>query len=166
MIISLIAAASKNRVIGAKNRLPWHLPEDLKFFRQKTLNHICIMGRKTFESVGSKPLPHRMCVIVTRKQGFDAPGCHVFHSLDEALDFAKMQTEISNEWGDEVFVCGGADIYAQAINKANKVYLTLIDQEFEGDVHFPKMDTNVWDLVEKIDNDGPISFSFCTFVRK
>jgi dihydrofolate reductase len=166
MIVSAIAAMSKNRVIGAAGKLPWHIPEDLKFFRQKTLNRICIMGRKTFESVGSKPLPKRMNVIITRQKSFKAEGCHVFHTLQDAMDFAQITINSSQDWGNEVFICGGAEIYKEALPITDVVYLTRIDKVVEGDAYFPEIDPDEWKLVEKIDRHDPVNFSFCTYERQ
>jgi dihydrofolate reductase len=134
MIISQIVAMAKNRVIGKDNQMPWHLPEDLKRFRKITSNSIVIMGRKTFESIG-KPLPKRLNVIITRNPEYKAQGCEVFTSVAEALEFCNGQKD---KWGEEVFIIGGAEIYRQTISRTDRIYLTLIDKEFEGDTFFPE----------------------------
>lgn len=136
MIISLIAALAKNRVIGKDNDLPWHLPDDMKFFMQSTKGHCVIMGRKNYDSLPPKyrPLANRTNIVVTRQQDFKAEGCHVVHSLEDALVFAKQQSE------SEVFVIGGAEIYKQALPYANLLYLTEIDAIIEGDTYFPQVD--------------------------
>ncbi len=136
MIISLIAALAKNRVIGKDNDLPWHLPDDMKFFMQSTKGHCVIMGRKNYESLPPKyrPLANRTNIVVTRQQGFKAEGCHVVHSLEDALAFAKQQGE------SEVFVIGGAEIYKQALLYADLLYLTEIDATITGDTYFPPVD--------------------------
>src|SRR6185436_19268746 len=122
MIISLIAAMSKNRVIGKNNSLPWHLPDDMKYFMQTTKGHYVIMGRRNFDSIPEKfrPLPNRTNVIVTRQENYVAPGCSVVHGIDEALKLAREAREV------EAFVIGGADIYRLAWPFANRLYLTEI----------------------------------------
>jgi dihydrofolate reductase len=136
MTISLIAALAKNRVIGKDNDLPWHLPDDMKFFMQSTKGHCVIMGRKNYDSLPPKdrPLANRTNIVVTRQKDFKAEGCHVVHSLEDALAFAKQQQET------EVFVIGGAEIYKQALPHADLLYLTEIDAIIEGDTHFPAVD--------------------------
>jgi dihydrofolate reductase len=165
MIVSQIAAMSKNRVIGSKLKLPWHIPEDLKFFKETTKGHIIIHGRKTYESLGYKPLPNRLNIIITRNP--ESIPYHkdivVFTDLKEALDFAATKT---SEWGDEVFIGGGEEIYRLAMPFTDRIYLTLIDKEFEGDARFPEFDQSVFKEVHRDDRDGPIPFSFITYERK
>lgn len=127
--ISIIAAVSKNGVIGRDNRLPWHISADLKRFRELTTGHVVIMGRKTFESIG-KALPNRINIVVSRDEEFSAPGCIVCHSLEDAL-------KLGQERDDKIFVIGGEQIFREFINRASKLYLTLVEGEFEGDAHFP-----------------------------
>ncbi|GCC51933.1 dihydrofolate reductase [Chryseotalea sanaruensis] len=136
MTISLIAALAKNRIIGKDNDLPWHLPDDMKFFMQSTKGHCVIMGRKNYDSLPPKyrPLANRTNIVVTRQKDFKAEGCHVVHSLEDALAFAKQQHET------EVFVIGGAEIYKQALPHADLLYLTEIDANIEGDTYFPSVD--------------------------
>ncbi len=160
IIVSHVAAMAKNRVIGVKNGLPWHIPEDLKFFRQKTLNRIIIMGRKTFEAVGAKPMAKRMNLIVTRQKNFKAEGVKVFNSCEAALEFAKNEIQKTNEWGDEIMVCGGEEIYRQTLPYTDRIYLTVIDKNFEGDAKFPEFDTQVFKLIDDQKRTGPIPFSF------
>lgn len=161
MIISLIAAMGTNRVIGINNQLPWHLPADLKHFKQITMAKPIIMGRKTFESIG-KPLPGRLNIIVTHNKGFQAPGCQVVHSLDEALALSKEH--------DEVMIIGGAQIFAEALPKANKLYLTIIEHDFPGESFFPEWNNQEWKQVSKqnfsADEQNPFSFYFITYERK
>lgn len=129
--ISIIVAVSGNRVIGEKGGgLLWHIPEDMRHFKELTIGHMVIMGRKTYETIG-KPLSNRTNIIVTRDPNYKAEGAIVVHSLEEALKVAK---EKENE---EVFIMGGGEIYEQAIGLADKLYLTLVHQNFEGDVYFP-----------------------------
>lgn len=127
--ISIIAAVSENGVIGKDNRLPWRLPEDLKRFRDLTTGHVVIMGRKTFESIGMA-LPDRINIVVTRDEKFSAPGCIVCHSLEDAL-------KVGQESGDKIFVIGGEQIFSEFMSHVSRLYLTLIEREFEGDAHFP-----------------------------
>lgn len=128
-MISLIAAAGENNVIGAENEMPWHLPADLAYFKKTTSGHAVVMGRKTFESIG-KPLPNRKNIILTRDQHFQREDCQVIHSVEEALEY---------EQGQELFVIGGAEVYRQFLPHANKVYLTRIHKSFEGDAYFPEL---------------------------
>ncbi len=168
-IVASIAAMAKNRVIGVKNGLPWHIPEDLKFFRQKTLNKIIIMGRKTFESVGSKPMPKRLNVVVTRQKDFKAEGVHVFNSCEEALNFARLEIEKSGQspspWGNEIMVCGGEEIYRQMMPYTDRIYLTVIEKDFDGDAKFPEFSDTQCKLTEKLDRTDPIPFSFRIYER-
>mgnify|MGYP000063687731 CR=1 FL=1 len=127
-MIKIIAAMSKNRVIGDSNALIWHLPEDLKRFKQLTTGNTIVMGRKTYESIG-KPLPNRRSIIITRDASYKVDGCEVVNSLEEAL-------LLSNS---DCFIIGGGEIYRQAIYIADCIYLTLIDKEFEGDTSFPEI---------------------------
>ncbi len=161
-VIALIAAFARNRTIGLGNRMPWHLPEDLKRFRQLTTGHRVIMGRKTFESIG-RPLPGRSNTIVTRSREFTAPGCHIVHSLDEALAAPNPPGAIS-------FVIGGAEIYRQAFDRATRLFLTEIDAEFEGDAFFPAFDENEWRELQRerrhIEVPHAMSFSFVDYERK
>lgn len=143
MILSAIAAMSENRVIGANNTLPWHVPEDLQFFRQKTKGHILIMGRKTFESLGGKPLPGRMHLVISR-DSLAAPSSELVHwysSLPAAMATARELAGTS--WPEEVFVAGGGEIYRLAMQYCNRVYLTVIRGQFIGDAHFPELDSGL-----------------------
>ena len=140
MLISIIAAMGRNRAIGYKNTLPWRLPADLQRFKQLTLGHHILMGRKTFESIG-RPLPGRTSIIITRQKDFQAEGCLMAHSLDEAIDLAKSRGE------QEAFIIGGAEIYAQALPVADRMFLTLVDAEPEADAFFPECDENLWEKV-------------------
>ncbi|MGD9787536.1 MAG: dihydrofolate reductase [Sulfuricellaceae bacterium] len=133
--ISIIAAMARNHVIGIDNRLPWHLPEDLKHFKTLTMGHHIVMGRKTFESLPGV-LPGRTSVVITRSPIYQAPGCLVVNSIDNALAACK---------GDaEAFIVGGAELYAQALAFADRLYLTEIQADFDGDARFPDFDRNQW----------------------
>ncbi len=133
--ISIIVAMSRNRVIGADNAIPWHLPEELKRFKRITLGHHIIMGRKTWDSIG-RPLPGRTTVIVTRQRGYSASGAIIAHSLDEAIAACGDDSEI--------FVIGGAELYAQALPRAGRLYLTTVDAEIAGDTVMPGFDAAEW----------------------
>lgn len=154
MKLSLIAAMAKNHVIGANNRLPWHLPADLRNFRRVTMGKPIVMGRKTFESIG-RPLPGRTSVVITRNRDYRAEGCVIFHSIDAAL--AQLR------YHGEVMVIGGASFYEQLLPVADRLYLTLIDQDFTGDTFFPRFDASRWHQIECQDfpangETGPFRF--------
>lgn len=137
MIVSIIAAMDKKRGIGVDNKLPWRLSADLKKFRELTMGHHIIVGRKTFESIG-RPLPGRRMIIVTHNRSYKAEGCDVVHSVEDAIELARARGET------EVFVCGGAEIYAQVITLADRIYLTLVDAEVAADTFFPAWDWRGW----------------------
>ena len=162
-MISLIAAMSKNRVIGKNNTLPWKLPEDFKFFKTKTQGKILIMGRKTFESLPGH-LPERFHIVISRSPiEADEEDVQFVTSLDKALLVAKKLTA---DWDKEIFIIGGGDIYKQTMNIADRIYLTIIDQEIEGDTYFPEVDLAQFELTEEIPRDKPFAFRFCTYDRK
>ncbi|MCW8878000.1 MAG: type 3 dihydrofolate reductase [Kangiellaceae bacterium] len=129
--ISLVAAMAKNRVIGKDNQMPWHLPADLKHFKEVTLSKPIIMGRKTYESIG-KPLPGRRNIVISRNADYQLEGCDTVTSIDAALEL------VSGE--EEIMVIGGGFLYTQMIERANKLYLTFIDFEIEGDTQFPEFE--------------------------
>ncbi|MCR4302414.1 MAG: type 3 dihydrofolate reductase [Sulfuricaulis sp.] len=159
--VSLIAAMAENRVIGVNNKLPWHLPADLRHFRQLTTGHPVIMGRRNYESIG-KPLPDRANIVVTRNPAFRAPGCQVKNSLEEAL------REIQDK--SEIFIIGGAEIYRQSIGSADRIYLTLVHAEIDGDTYFPEFDRGDWQEVSRVhhtaDEKNPYAYSFVTYDRR
>lgn len=133
--ISIIAAVSKNGVIGKDNKLPWHLPEDMKFFKDTTTGHCVITGRKNYESIPAKfrPLKDRTNIVVTRQEGYAAEGAVVVQSIEAAIEAAKKTGD------EEIFIIGGADVYRQCMGLADRMYITSIEQEFEGDVFFPEI---------------------------
>ncbi|MFQ5930282.1 MAG: dihydrofolate reductase, partial [Acidobacteriota bacterium] len=135
MRLSIIAAVSANQVIGHNNRLPWRLPADLKRFKSLTMGHHLLVGRKTFESIG-RPLPGRTTVVITHRNDYAPKGVLVAHSLNEAVKMASGD--------DEVFIAGGAQIYRQTLARADRLYLTLIHEDFEGDAYFPQFDESDW----------------------
>lgn len=158
-MINIIVAADENNVIGKDNELIWHLPDDLRFFKQKTNGHPIIMGRRTFESVG-RPLPNRTNIIITRSSDFKADGCVVVHSLDEALQVADQK---------DVFIVGGSEIYRQALPMADRVYLTRVHHRFEGDRHFPELGDE-WLEIESVlhrkDEKHVHAFTFKTYIKR
>jgi dihydrofolate reductase len=139
-LVTLIVARAANGVIGFRNALPWHLPEDLRHFKATTLGHVLIMGRRTFDSIG-RPLPGRRTVVLTRDPGWQHAGCDRAGSLDEALRVAGAVPE--------VFVAGGGDIYRQALERADKAIITEVDIAPEGDAFFPPLDPGQWSLIER-----------------
>jgi dihydrofolate reductase len=141
MIISLVVAASTNNAIGKDNRLLWHLPNDLKFFKNTTWALPVIMGRKTFESMDSKPLNGRLNIIITRQKHWKAHGVITVHSLDEAVSVSRKEDY------NECCVIGGGEIFREAMTTANIIYLTRVDADIEGDVFFPDIDTMQWKMV-------------------
>jgi dihydrofolate reductase len=151
--IAIVAAVARNRVIGSGNRMPWHLPEDLKRFRRLTLGHAVIMGRRTFESIG-KPLVGRSNIVVTRSRDWTRSGCLAVHSLESALAAVREP--------QGAFVIGGAEIYTLALPVARRLYLTEIESDFEGDAFFPEFDRSHWLEVsrERHAPDGPGGFAY------
>lgn len=145
---------AQNRVIGKDNKMPWHLSADLKRFRAITMNRPILMGRKTFESIG-KPLDGRENLILSKQENYQPQGCHVFQSLESALESAKT-------FGDELFIIGGATLYEMTLPLAQRLYLTQIQTEFDGDTFFPEWDLNDWNEIacEQIDNDEKVDFSY------
>ena len=155
MHISLIAAMSENGVIGADNKLPWTLPEELAYFRKMTSGKPIIMGRKTFESMESKPLPKRHNIILTHTPDFDAPGCTIVHSPQDALTAAGDC--------DEIMVIGGATLYAAFLPLASRLYLTIVHQNYVGDTYFPSVD---WDQWEKVEEEKRPEFTTYLFKKR
>jgi len=166
MIISLIAAVTENHVIGKDNDLPWHLPDDMKFFMETTKGHHVIMGRKNYESLPPKfrPLPNRTNIVITRQKNFSAPGCEVVNSLEAAIEIAKAGHE------PEVFVIGGAEVFNQSMHLADRLYITEIKTSLEGDTYFPIINKNSWSVVSTknhpIDERHQYAFDFVTYERK
>ncbi|QFT89298.1 Dihydrofolate reductase [Bacillus sp. THAF10] len=136
-MISLIVATDRNGLIGKNNDLPWRLPADLAYFKKITLGNTVVMGRKTFESIG-KPLPKRKNIILSRNN-YKAEGCETFHSIGEVIKTSKPNNEI--------FVIGGAKVFEEALPHADFLYLTYIDEEFEGDTYFPPLNEKEWELI-------------------
>ena len=141
MKLALIWAMARNRTIGRNNALPWYLPEDLKYFKRVTLGKPIIMGRKTWESIG-RPLPGRTNIVITRDAAFKADGVRVVHSLEQALALAEKICLIDGS--EEAIVIGGAEIYALALPHADRLYLTQVHADVEGDAYFPPLDLAQW----------------------
>jgi dihydrofolate reductase len=156
--ISIIVAMALNRTIGINNTLPWRCPEDLRHFKSLTMGHHMIMGRKTFDSIG-KPLPGRTTVVVTRNRALQIDGCIVTHTLDEAIKACAGD--------DEIFIVGGAELYAQALPLADTIYLTEIQQDITGDAHFPAFKQNQWQEISRVarmqDSPQPLAYHFVTY---
>jgi dihydrofolate reductase len=159
--LSIIVAMAKNRTIGIDNTLPWRIPEDLKHFKALTMGHHMIMGRKTFESIG-KPLPGRITVVVSRNRSLKIDGCTVAHSLQEAVAACANDPQI--------FVVGGADIYAQALGLADTLYITEIQRDVIGDAWFPEFDRSGWLEVAREkhwqETPEPLEYHFVEYRRK
>ena len=164
MKISFIAAVATNGVIGLNNDMPWHLPDDFAFFKRKTSHHPIIMGRKSLEALG-KPLPNRTNIVVTRNLDFKSENVLVAHTLDDAIAEATKAPRQT----DEIFVIGGAEIYALALPIATTLYLTEIHQAFEGDTFFPKFNKKEWQEISRhphpADERHAISFDFVHYER-
>lgn len=156
-MFSLIAAVSKNNCIGNKNKIPWNIPEDFQYFKKTTLGKTCLMGKATFESIINylgKPLPGRYTVVITSDKNYPVPeGVRIFSSLDEA--FEKLR-------GEDVFVCGGASIYKQTINRVDTLYITHVNMEVDGDTFFPEINKDVWQETWREDHEG---FSFVIYKK-
>ncbi len=157
MPFSLIAAIADNNCIGVKNKIPWHIPEDFQYFKRNTLGKTCVMGQATFESILGylgKPLPGRQTVVVTLDKNYQAPeGVRVLNNLDDVF------TQLKDE---DIFICGGASIYRQTIDRVDTLYITHVHQKFDGDVFFPEIDPNIWHETWREDHDG---FSFVIYKK-
>lgn len=156
-MFSLIAAIAENNCIGKNNKIPWNIPEDFQYFKKMTLGKTCVMGQTTFESILGylgKPLPGRQTVVLTSKTDYTAPeGVRILHSLDEV--FQKLKDE-------DVFICGGASIYRQTIDRVDILYITQIHQSPDGDTFFPEINKQIWQETNRDDHDG---FSFVTYKK-
>ncbi len=159
-MLSIIVAAAHNNAIGKDNQLLWHMPADLRFFKEKTMGHPVVMGRKTFESVG-KALPKRRNIIISRNPDFSAEGVEVCHSLDEALELLD-DTE-------ENFIVGGSEIYKMSLPYCDKIYFTQIEADFEADTFFPSFNPDEWHLTHEerhaADEKNPYNYCFLTYER-
>ena len=162
MIISIIVAVSDNNVIGKDNKLPWHLPADLKYFKQKTLGHHMVMGRKTFEALG-KPLPGRTHVVISRQENLQIEGCTCVTSLEAAIDVAKKNGEA------ECFVIGGGEIFIKALMWVDRIYLTRVHHDWEGDTFFHPLNKSDWKEISEDhfppDEKNPFPYTFFVYER-
>ncbi len=161
MIVSIIAAVSDNNVIGRGNRIPWRQSNDLKRLKAFTMGHHMLMGRKTFESI-ERPLPGRTIIVITHDRSFSVDGVLVAHSLERAIEMARLD--------DEIFIAGGEQIYEQAIHRADRMYLTRVHAEVEGDAFFPEFDDVMeWTLMDvehcEADEKNQYPYSFLTYDR-
>ena len=155
MILSLIAAMDKNRLIGKDNNLPWHLPADLQHFKSVTMDKPILMGRKTYDSIG-RPLPGRQNIVITRND-IKIEGVTVVNSIDEAISAANN--------AEEVMVIGGSSIYELVLPEVQRMYLSFVEGEFEGDAWFPEFDENEWKIIdEKVQSADEKNAHACRFV--
>ncbi len=158
--LGLVVAISENNAIGKDNQLLWHLPADLKHFKNITTGHTIIMGRKTYDSIG-KPLPNRRSIVITRQKDLEIEGVEVVNSLADAIELCQTD--------EKVFVIGGAEIYKHAIAMCNKIYLTRVHQHYDADAFFPELSLKDWKEIEKIDHlpdeKNTIPYSFSTLER-
>jgi len=165
MILSIIAAVAENQVIGKNNDLVWHMPADMKYFKETTTGHFVIMGRKTFESFG-KPLKNRKHIIVTRNQNYEYlhPDVSIVHNLADAIKIAERDQQ------HETFVLGGAEIYRQSIGLVDRLYITEIKSSFDGDAYFPEIDKEKWNKVSQQeflpDEKNKYPYAFVIYERK
>lgn len=157
-IFSIICAIGENRAIGKNNQLLWHIPEDFKYFKEKTSGHVIIMGQKTYESIG-KPLPNRTTIVITNNQNFKADGVIAAYSIEEAMDAAKKLEK------EEVFICGGGSIYAQMIKYADKLHLTIVEENFEADTFFPEYSDFTKIVSQKNGQDENFKYKFLELIR-
>ena len=166
MIISHIVAVTKNNVIGKVRDLPWHLPDDMKYFKDKTRGHYILMGRKNFESIPMKfrPLPDRVNMVVTRQKDYQAKGALVFNTINEGIEYAHEQD------AGELFIIGGAQIYKQTLDRVDVLYITEIDTQLEGDAHYPDINPEEWQETVRshhpADSRHRYSFDFVVYKRK
>jgi len=163
-VLSLLVAVAENGVIGRNGGLPWRLPEDLKWFKARTMGKPIIMGRKTWESFPKRPLPGRTNIVVTRDAAYPADGCIVASSLDAALDIARAEVP------DEIMIIGGAELYALALPRVQRIYLTQVHVRAEGDAFFPAFERTGWrervEAVHAPSTTQPIGYSFIILERK
>lgn len=162
-MLAAIWAQDEQGTIGKNNRLPWHLPNDLKFFKQMTEDNTIVMGRKTFEGMGSRPLPNRQTIVMTRDEAYRAEGVNVVHSIAEVLDYAKAFSGIT-------FIAGGSAIYKDFLPYCDVLYRTVIQHSFDGDTKFPAVSWDDWALINLSegvqDEENTYSYQFETYQRK
>jgi dihydrofolate reductase len=160
--LSLIVAMDKNKVIGQDNDMPWHLPDDLKFFKKNTQNKTVIMGRKTFQSIGSKPLPNRRNIVISRNQSFEANGAALYASVEQAILSCSKQ--------EEVMIIGGGQLYKMMLPYATRLYLTHVEASIEGDTIFPSWSSDDWQETNSeyhpVDEKHLFAFTFKTYQKR
>jgi len=158
MVISLIWAMDENNLIGVDNSLPWKLPADMQWFRKNTLGKPIVMGRKTFESFGGRPLPQRTNIVITRDQTYQADGAVIVHSIEEAI---KAAGDV-----EELMVIGGSSFYEQMLPQADRLYVTWVHGKFEGDAWFPTVDWSLWQEAERMDSEVDEKNGYaCSFIE-
>jgi len=159
-MISLIVVHDLNRIIGQDNKMPWHIPNELAYFKEKTMGKAIVMGRSTFESIG-RPLPGRLNIVITRNTSYDAEGVTVVHSIEEAID-------VANRHHEEVMIIGGEQIFNEVLPYADLLYITLIEHEFEGDTFFPSYEQD-WEVIstsEQHSTDSGLKYTYMLYKRK
>lgn len=160
MITSIIVAMDMNRVIGKDNQLPWRLPRELQYVKQTTMGHPIILGRKNYEAIG-RPLPGRRNIVMTKDPQFSAEGCEIAHSVEEVYQLCEGE--------EEIFIFGGEQIYKLFLEKTDKLYVTVIHHEFEGDTFFPEIDYNQWKEISKVqgitDEKNPYTYFYHVYER-
>lgn len=163
MKITHVVAMADNRVIGRDNAIPWHLPDDMKHFRDVTVARPIIMGRKTFESIG-RALPDRRNIVISRQEDYEALGCDVVHSLEEAIELAEK------DGTEEIVIIGGAQIYENSLSLADRLYLTIVHGDFDGDAYYPEILEERWREVDReehpADDKHAYAFTFVTYDRR
>ncbi len=145
MRLSMLVAMARNRVIGQGNQLPWHLPADLKYFKSLTMGHAIVMGRQTYESIG-RPLPGRINIVITRQVALKIPGVIVVNSIEGAVQKCQENSAVNN---NESFIIGGENLYRQTLQYCQRLYITEIQKDFEGDVFFPELNLNDWEETQR-----------------
>ena len=165
--LSIIVATARNNVIGKNNQLPWHLPQDLQYFKSKTTGKPVIMGRKTFESIG-RPLPNRINIVITRNPDWSHDGVLIASNLADAIEKAKKVLNQQDKSSMEAMIIGGAEIYKTALPLVDRIYLTLINRDLEGDAWFPELSEQDWNLVQSLPGDlnASESHEFRIYQRK
>jgi len=157
MKLILIAAMAKNRIIGKDNSIPWHIPEEMQFFKKNTMGHAVIMGRKTFDSI-AMPLPGRFNVVLSRSTNLTIDGCRTAHSLEEGIACCKNQ--------EKIFIIGGRTLYKESLNRADTILLTVLDDDYEGDTFFPQIPENIFQLISEKRMGTKNAFTVRTYQRK
>ena len=162
-MINIIAAVAANGIIGKKGKIPWDIAEDRAYFRKLTTGNVCIMGRKTYESIG-RPLPDRINIVVSSSQSLFSRNLRTVRSFDEAVKLAEKCAEMSSD-GQEIFICGGKRVYAEGLEIADRLYLTELDRKYEGDAFFPEFDKSKYELVQQ-DRRDDLELSFSVYEKK